>query len=323
MKLSIVCVALVNVALPVASICAQQAQVQTNQDFANTVRILERQVEAAQDRVDTIAGKLKATDDQIERRIERVLSDLVKVTDSADSRTRVTQAKEDAFDALLRNIQFYARERDQRFAKLYQPANRWAKESLAEDVKRLNARIAKRVDQALAVVASLPAEQNIPRKTVYFDGEYTEMRTNPAYSRQRRVMAQGSQLRDKAYAALKASVDRLQRSRLELDRAMKYAKTEEGRSFVKELIDQNTEWLAKRQEQILTALRMTNPGANALGNDSANALLKQIQEEKMHFQKDNAEWIRLKNDRDFELSRLHTLQAELARYQRQAATTAP
>lgn len=313
---------LVGIAALVLSLPAQaQQSAPTRQDLENAVKILQQQVEAQQDRVNMVTEKLKATDEQIERRIERVLNYVITVADSKESGTKVQRAKEDAFDALKRNLDFYGRERDTRFAALYRPAQ-ISREDLADDVMRLNNRIEKRVDQALALVASLPAEKQLERYQ-YDTNNYwgtSSQRTNPEYSHQSRVQGRGNVLRDKAYAGLKASIDKLQRSRLELDRAMQYAKTDEGRKFVQGLIQRNEELVAKRREQIQTALSQSNPSANALGSKAADALLLQIQEEKMNNMKDNAEWIRLKNDRDVERARLRSIEGRLASYQRQLQT---
>lgn len=261
----------------------------------DVARILEQQVELQRDRVATVEQKLKATDDQIERRVERVLRNLTAVTDSPDSRTKVLQAKQDIFDALKRNIEFYARERGARFM---QPQSA----TCATDIQLLNDRIEKRVDQALALVASLPAERDVNRTTTRYNGDDWEERTNPAYTHQRRVMDQAGQFRERAVKELKLSLDRIARNRVELERRAN-----------RELLQRNADLVEKRREQIQTALGTTNPNAKPLGSKAADALLEQIREEKANNAKDNAEWIRLKNERDLEHTRLQILQARLAK----------
>lgn len=308
----------------IATLClAAQTQAQTpqsaptRQELENTVQIMEQQVAMQQDRVDAVTEKLKATDAQIERRIDRVLGYLVTVTDSQDSGTKVTQAKADAFAGLKRQIDFYVRERDTRFAALYRQSTRLSKQDLADDVRRLNKRIEKRVDQALALIGSLPVERGMEKRQVYSNDGALYSTSNPAYRHQRQVLALGSQLRDQANQGLKASIDKLERSKLELQRALQYAQTEEGRKFVQEMMESNTELIAKRREQLADAATSANPAGRALGNRDADALVEMIRQEKLNNMKDNAEWTRLKNDRDVERARLHDCRVQLAYYQSQ------
>ena len=86
---------------------------------------------------------------------------------------------------------------------------------------------------------------------------------------------------------------------------------------MQDLAERSEELIAKCREQILTALGDSSPAPKALGNKAADALTQQIQEAK----KDNAEWIRLKNERDAEPSRLLALQERLAYCQRVPAAT--
>ncbi|MCG3149101.1 MAG: hypothetical protein PCFJNLEI_02560 [Verrucomicrobiae bacterium] len=281
-------------------------------DQAETIRLLHQQVAAQEDRLETVKEKLRVTDQHIERRIDRLIKSLTAVTDGKDSRTKVLQAKQTAYTALKKNIEFYGRERGQRFMALYQASNQWTKEGLAADVAWLNERIETRVGQALALVASLPAEKDMQKyQTYYIDGDWNH-RVDSAYSHQQRVLAGGSQWRDAVFKDLKTSIDRLKRSHVELERALAAAKTSEGRKFVQDLLNLNEALVVKRQEQIQTALGKANPASRALGNKSADALLEQIQAERTANQKDLGEWIRLKNERDQERQRLEFYRVRLA-----------
>ena len=288
-------------------------------DWERTVQILERQVAIQQDRVQTITDKLKATDGQIERRIQRVLEYLVTVTDGGDSGTKVLRAKEDMFDTLKRNIDFYARERGMRFAALYQRTSSLGKADLAEDVRRLNERIDKRVAQALALAASLPAEQEIARYQYVYDDGDLQRRSNPQYAQQHHALGRGDLLRDKAFQGLKASLDNLARSRQELERARPLATTDAARQFVEEQLQRNRELVDKRRQQTAVALLGSNTAGKALGRKAAEALVRLIEDERTNNKQDNAEWIRLKNGRDVERERLQPIATRLAYCQRMLA----
>ena len=290
---------------------AQQA------DLQNAIRLYEKQEANLQSRVQAVNGKLKATDEQIESRIASILDALCSWTDSTDSGTKVMQAKEAAFEGLKRNLEALVRDRGARFAALYYPSTRISKEELAGDVRRLDARIEKRVDQVMALIASLPEEQNVQKNVWRYDGDDWNEQRNPEYTHQQRTVSRAGQLRQRAYEALKASIAKLERTRVELEQALKQMKTEEGRQFVEDMQKETNELIARRREQIKVALTNTNPSAKRLGKKSAEALLDLVNEEKKAAQRDNVEWNRLKSERDVERERLYTCQLQLAAYRRQ------
>lgn len=295
-----------------AAVSLARAQQPAGQGIEDVVQVYEQRVAQQQDRVDTVVQKLKATDEAIERRVERVAGYVTRVTDSAESKTRVTRAKQDLFDSVIKNIEFYANERGRRFAELYRPHTRTAKEALVADVAWLNDRIEKRVDQALALVTSLPVAKEVVKSTTTYGDGAKVVRVNPEYTQQRRVSGRGGQLRDEACDRLKAGIERLKRSHAELERALAYAKTDEARAFVREQLERNAGLVEKRVAQAEAARTGANPAARELGGKAAEALADQIDGERADNRKDFAEWTRLKNERDTERARLIALQDRLA-----------
>ncbi len=296
-------------------------QANSRQELENTLQVYEQRLAQQQDRVDMIVQKLKATDEQIERRVERVVGYVTKVTDSQASKTKVTRAKQDLFEAIRKNIEFYANERGRRFAELYRPYSPSVKEALAADVQWLNGRIEKRVDQALALVVSLPAEKNLAKSTTHYDDYSKTVKANPAYTHQWYVLGRGGLLRDDACDGLKASIERLKRSNAELERAMNYARTDEARTFVKDQMARNDGLIEKRGTQIEATRLQANPAARELGSKAAEALTDEIADERTDNKKDLAEWTRLKGERDVERSRLLILQDRIDTLRRQLAGT--
>jgi outer membrane murein-binding lipoprotein Lpp len=301
-------------ALLIAPCFAQNAP-PTLEELANTIQILERQVEMQKDRVEMVVTKWKALDEQMERRIERVVETVVQSADSKDSGTKVLKIKADLFDGLLKQIEFLNRERGQRFSAMYRPSSWATKEGLAADVVWLNQRIEKRIDQALAVIASLPDVQDLPRPTTTtttYSGGYTYSSTDTEYQHKWQMQGQSKVLREKAVARLKAGVDRLRRGRMELERAFNAARTEEGRAFVKEMIQLDDALVAKREGQIENALMNRSPGRKTLSKSSADGLVEMVANNRLSNQRDQSEWIRLKNERELNRQQLNNLESRLA-----------
>jgi len=126
----------------------------------NYVRVMKAELERAEARVGAVTAQLIALDDDIESRVDRIVSLLASVRDSTDkSSPRIRKAKEDALEALKATALYYAQERDKRKKEM---GNRYAQidgDELARNVAALNARIETRVTQSLAIASSLTQHQ--------------------------------------------------------------------------------------------------------------------------------------------------------------------
>lgn len=292
----------------------------TKQDYEQAVQVLQRTVDGQKDRVQTVSEKLKATDDQIERRIARLVEYLSTITDSRESGTRVIRAKEDVLQGLKHSLDFYGRERDMRFAELARTSTRLAKEDLLDDVNRLNNRIEKRVEQVLLITMSLPEDKDVPQMLTTYAGDATTTSPNPEYTHNKMIMGRATQIRKKVHTALQDSIARLKRSNNELERAFPSVHTEQGEQVLRQFIDRNRELTGKREADIMRILSDSAPASKTLGSKAADEVVKQVQADRMEAKKDFNEWNRLKSDRDNERIKLRDYTARLAQYQKAVDT---
>jgi hypothetical protein len=307
-------IALAVLILGLAQAQAQEATPPTKQDCENAMQVVQRAVDGQLDRVQTVQAKLKATDEQIERRVSRIVDYLCTVTDSQKSGTRIIAAKEDVLQGLKNTVDVYARERDTRLAALGRASNRLTEEDLVHDITRLNDRIEKRVQQALAITMSLPAEKDVPQITETYYGDGVTVQANPEYTRNKMMSGRSNQIRKRVSQALQASVQRLENSNRELERNLQSAKTEAEQKFLQDFIKRNRELSQKRRDDVMRILTDTLPATKELDGRAADELVRQIQTDRLEAKKDGNEWMRLKGEWDSERSKLRDEEARLARY---------
>src|SRR5262249_552925 len=76
-----------------------------------TVAQLDAVVKAREQRTAFLRDELKAQDARIEARIDAIIDGLKSITDSKDSRTKVTRLKETTIDTLQKNIEYFRQKR--------------------------------------------------------------------------------------------------------------------------------------------------------------------------------------------------------------------
>ncbi len=287
----------------------------SKQDYANAVQVMQRSVEGQLDRVQTVQLKLKATDEQIERRVSRIVDYLSTVADSQGSGTKILHAKEELLQGLKKTTDVYMGEREKRFAALCRVSTHAAKLGLINDLTRLNDRLEKRMQQVLAITLSLPEGKDVPqvRQTYYGDVVTTEI--NPEYTHNKTVMAVTAQIRQRVKQGLQASVERLQRSNRDLERNLDYPKSEGEAQVIREFVQKNREFSEKRSDDIMRVLTESKPATRELASRAADELLRQVQAERVEARKDANEWMRLKNELDVERAKLRDYEERLSRYQ--------
>lgn len=284
-------------------------------DYEQAIKVTEEVIAGQKDRVQTVTDKLKATDELIERRVERVVNQVCSVTDSSDSGTRVMQAKEDVLEGLKKMLDYYVRERDQRFAALYRRDTRISKEELLNDINRLNARIEKRVDQILAITRSLPGEVGGRKSEVTGTWDGMASRVDPEASRARMAANRAALIRDKVEKGLEASIRKLENTNRTIQSNLQtFSYSDAGKKIGDEFIKQNLDLAEKRRYELGRVTNDRRVPGNRLGSKAAQALADQVQQERIDARTDITEWLRLKSARDVERERLQTYERHVASY---------
>ncbi len=232
---------------------AQQANSPEPVDRAqveNFIRVMEGEVANAETRTKAVSDQLLSLDSDIEKRIERIVLLLTSARDSTDSpSSRIRRMKEEALAGLKAIAVFYGQQRDRRKKEMGNAYSQVAHADLAEDVARLNAQIEKRVDQSLAIAASL--ETHTENAVTRYENEDTNYnRETTEYRRDKRHESAGVKVKTKVADDLKASIEKLQHDIRAREMDLQYATNPERQAQLKQDIETMRKTVDMRREQL-------------------------------------------------------------------------
>lgn len=175
---------------------------------------LEAQIASREARLEELRGDIKMIDARIEKRMDSVVKLLSDTRDSQDSKTRISQIKQEAITGLRRAIDLYV-------SKRKQVAERVKKgdDSALGDLEKFDQRISTRVAQIVELSKSFPAHEDVKKYesdggTEYWNGFYSDnTRISEEWKQSRRDDAQGKVQRDEVTTAIREGIERLDQRR--------------------------------------------------------------------------------------------------------------
>ncbi len=177
---------------------------------------LESQIAQREARLEEVKQDIVTLDARIEKRMDSLVKMIADTRDSQDSKTRVSQIKQEAINGLRRAIDMYSNKRRQvaeRVKKGDDPA--------LGDLEKFDQRISTRVAQIVELTKSFPAYQDVKKYESeggdYWNGYYHEnTRISEEWKQSRRDNTEGKVLRDEVTTAIKEGIERLDQRRRSL-----------------------------------------------------------------------------------------------------------
>lgn len=190
------------------------------------------QLAQAQAAANALQADVLELDAKIDARVDEIVALLQSVQDSTETKTEVMNVKKDAIAALQKWVQAYAQERGRRLGQLQGPGgSAAARAELQTQVAAIDAELNGRVDQIVALAASMSTSKDVERYETYYADwgvarvETDEYRANKRQgSRADQTQANVAEELEKAIAGLERDIalvpQRLPRDRqpAELDR---------------------------------------------------------------------------------------------------------
>lgn len=143
-----------------------------------SIPILEQHIAQREERLQELAEDIRQLDARTEKRIDSIVSKLRDLSDSEDSKTRITRLKGKVIRGLAKSIELYGQKRARTLEQERSNADT-PLSGLQQDMGRIDERIEKRVDQIMELAKSLPAPEDVEKYesdggTYYWDGWYDE-----------------------------------------------------------------------------------------------------------------------------------------------------
>lgn len=276
--------------------------------LADYVRVMTGELERAEARVSAVTAQLVSLDDDIESRVNRIVSLLSSVRDSMDaSDTRMRKAKEDALAGLKETALYYARERDRRKKEMGNEFSRIDDDALAADVAALNARIETRVTQSLDIAASLVQHEE-GRTDKYQDSDSVETRE---FRKAEKDASASAKVKADLAADLGASIAKLERDIRAREAEFKTSADPQRQAQLSQDIETMRQTIEARRNQAEALVTAAKPATRAVGSAGAFEMDKMLDEMTLELKRDFAKFKSLVAERDAALARVKPLKARL------------
>ena len=182
-----------------------------------SVANLETHIAQREQRLAEWRKDIQELDARIEKRVDELVKMLAGITDSQESRMRVSQLKKESIEGLKRGIQMYVAKRKEVREKV-----RTGDDSALGDLEKFDQRIIKRVDQITELAKSIPTHSDVDKYEStgrsYWNGYYDEnSRITEEWRQNRRDSLQSDKQRDDVAKALRETLERLDQRRRSLN----------------------------------------------------------------------------------------------------------
>jgi hypothetical protein len=289
----------------------------------NYVRVMKGELERAEARAKAVTAQLVSLDDDIESRMNHIVSLLASVRDSADGpNSRMRKAKEEALAGLKAGAVYYAQQRDLRKKEMGNSLARIDDESLARDVAALNARIEMRVTQSLDIAASL-VQQEEGRVDRYQNAETDYSSETREYRKVQRDARASVKIKTDLVAVLRASIEKLSRDVKAREDDLKMTADPQRQAQLTEDIKTMRQTIEVRRGQIEDLMAAPKPSTRPVGGKAAFEIDKMLDEMAIELRSDFAKFKHLVNERDTARARLKPLKERLEKATAMLETKTP
>jgi hypothetical protein len=281
-----------------------------------SVATLKEYIAQREARFEALKKDLLTLDARVEERVDYVVKTLTTLKDSNDSRTKISNLKEEVIEGLRRSITVYRQKRMEIFER--QRKEQTVPEAeLAANIDAFDKRIGKRIAQITELVQSLPGHEDVAKYESdgghYNNGWYEETsRISDEWRQNRRQTAKTDTERRQVLADIEKSLDASDSRRRSLTEILKKTSlTEKDRSIaLQELgrVDALIDDLKNRRRELAL------PGGTAtreLGMSEASDIERMISDSRDDLSRDFQDILKKYGDLDQERTRLRGLENNL------------
>jgi hypothetical protein len=287
---------------------APASQEPTPESLKNALSMIQQRITLQAESLEKIQKRMLDLDQSIEERVNRILQQLESVKDAEG--TRVANLKEEVMKTLKKTIDVYQRERAKRMAELDRTYSTLSKEDMKQDVKNLQERTEKRVDQILALAATLTRADGFKEYEPY-DDDAGFVNVETAESKQnRREGSKTDQATEDIVAGLRKSIDSLKQKNRGLQQELASARSPEDQQFFEEQIQLNEELINKRRAQVQSILSASGGESRAVSKQEAFQFEQLVDDMMLDLKRDFNELYRCATERDTARAKLRSLESQ-------------
>ncbi len=279
--------------IPFTGLIAEENPAAELESRKASVANLEAHIAQREGRLEEWRKDIAALDARIEKRVDELVKMLAGITDSQESRMRVSQLKKESIEGLKRGIQMYVNKRKEVREKV-----REGDATALGDLSKFDERIIKRVDQITELAKSIPTHSDVAKYessgSSYWNGYYDEnSRVSEEWRQNRRDSVQSDKQRDDATKALRSVLERLDQRRRSLNDLLANREiTDSARQLYYTELGQIDAYEDHLNAQLRDVTTSTDGGGKAVGRDQAHDVELLIEDARKDLRQDVASLFR-------------------------------
>jgi 3-methyladenine DNA glycosylase AlkD len=269
-------------------------------------------VARSEQRIQELTQKIAELDAAIEVQIKGLADYLATVKDSPDSKSRVSQVKQDFMKDLKKSIDVYRNLRSQWADHLGRPS-RLTPEEVRQSTDVLDAKIETRIEQILSVANSFEESDGVKDYQVIWDdgrrGDDRDVRETDASRQARREGSRAAQVEDQVIKGLEESIRQIEGRKVALNSRLLGAASEEQKAAIRDEMKAADEAIARRREQMAGLVKERGAGGQALSSREAFELDQQLDARMQELKSQFRQLYATAAERRQEMARLRSLRA--------------
>jgi chromosome segregation ATPase len=280
--------------IPITGLIAEEQPAIDLEARKASVANLEAHITQREKRLAEWGKDIVELDARIEKRVDELVKMLAAITDSKESRMRVSQLKKESIEGLKRGIQMYANKRKEVREKV-----RTGDDTSLGDLDKFDKRITTRVDQITELAKSIPTHTDVEKYESgggrsYWNGYYDEnSRISEEWRQNRRDSLQSDKMRDDVSKALRETLERLDQRRRSLNDLLANRQiTESARELYYTEIGQIDAYEDHLNAQLRDLTTNKSSGGEAVGRDQAHDIELLIEDARKDLREDVASLFR-------------------------------
>ena len=242
-------------------------------------------------RFEKARNELVRLDASIEKQVGELVQYLTTVTDSTDSGTEIARIKEDVIQSLRKAIDWYARERVERLGPMKSRDGNTS-EQAAKEVGILDDHINTRVEQMLAITASLTKQTDFKKYETYYDDDSDDVRrkVRKEYKQDKKASGKGEEIKEDLAGGLEKAIQALEQKKTVIEQRLKLIPHPEARKPDEAELAWIEELLENRRQDLRDLTTQDSTGATPVGDKEADNVRRMIQASILRLK---ADWIQM------------------------------
>jgi hypothetical protein len=238
------------------------------------IKFLKKKVAESEAVVNKHIEKLRAKDAEIEKGINDIINLISSVKDSKESKTRITNVREDVIDGLNKSVEFYRQRRASRIQVLRNNSATMEDADGDKIIDFLDKLIDKRIEQILYITGTMTTKLQWTESEKYDyvrngSGYKVKAGKSDEFVRHRKNLSKSNLTRKKTDQILEKNRAVIERENRKLEAHLKSQITDADRAATQDMIAKNNKRLEEQRKETTEMVDYGHESGRAIGRSEA------------------------------------------------------